>query len=677
MLRHTIICLLACGLALATESFENLPQGAMTDGEVGYGALSAEKGHAEILSGKGKSGQKALRLMGGEDKQVDIVLDEPLAKEAPCDFWLQRWTRAEPFRFTVSAVTAEGTKELCSEAKMGVGGYNKHIQTTLPAGTTAVRFTCTSPDKGGALVDDFAIHSSPMALKSVEAINPGAYPLLKRAPINPAFAIHVQASGSENPLALETVRFKVDSPQAVENITLRSGNAEGTHFRGSVTYGTAKPAADGSVTITCNKPLLHGNNWLWVDVEPSAAAKVGSNITFSNIATRVAGKSYRSPLPPVTQSIGYLLSVPGEKVAQLDGSQRACTAFRIPGIIRTDKGSLVGVFDARYRHAGDLCADIDVAAVRSVDGGQTWTAPAVAMDAGPGVANGCGDPCILQDANGRIWVQALACHFSGGASLWTSKKGFDPMATGQWEMTYSDDDGKTWARSHVNPTNDIKKEEWDCILAGPGNGITLRNGRHKGAIVFPAQIWQKEAPFNCMSTICYSKDGGKTWKYGNGVPHRTSECQVVELNDGSLMLNCRNEARSGKRVVYVTKDFGATWEPHSSNLEALAEPTCQASIISAVVPKPRSTGKTRVLFFSNPKSTKGRNQMTVRASYDQGATWNEGYEYDTRGCWGYSCLVQIDEETLGVIYEVPHVSTTSEHHGIGFLRLPIKKVMGK
>lgn len=674
MLKHSIICAAACGLALATESFEDLPQGAIAEGEVHYGALSAEKGHAEIMLGKGRTGDKALRLAGGDNRQAEIVLDVPLAKEAPCDFWLQRWTRAEPFEFSFSAVTPEGVKPLFKETKMGVGGYHKHVQVHLPAGATAVRFACTSPDKTGALVDDFAIHSGPMAIKSVSSVNPGAYPLLKRARINPAFAVHVQATGSESPLALDSVQFKLDSPESVESVTLRSGNAEGTNFRGSTVYGTAKPAADGTVNIACGKPLAHGNTWLWADVQLADKAKVGGKVAFSQISAKVGGKSYdlsaEAGAKPVTQRIGYLLSVPGENVGQLDGTQRPCVAFRIPGMIRTDKGTLVGVFDARYRHAGDLCADIDVAMVRSTDGGQTWSLPTVAMDAGPGDANGCGDPCIVQDRNGRIWVQALSCHFKGGASLGVSKKGFDPASTGQWEMTYSDDDGKTWAKTHVNPTNEIKKDEWHCILAGPGNGITMADG----TIVFPAQIWQRDAKINCMSTICYSKDGGKTWKYGAGVPHRTSECQAVQLRDGSLMLNCRNEARSGRRVVYVTKDLGETWEPHETNLEALEEPTCQASLIKAAVPKARTTGRVSILLFSNPKSMRGRNHMTVRYSANDGKSWSEGLEYDARGCWGYSCITPIDKDHIGVMYEAPHVSEQSEMHGIGFVILPIEEV---
>lgn len=549
---------------------------------------------------------------------------------------------------------------------MDVGSYKCHVQVTLPAGTTGLHITCTTPEKAGVLVDDLAIHTGPMVVEKVSITNPGPYPLLQRAPINPAFPIKIETSGSLDPVTIGTVTFKVNSPKSVENITLRSGNTEGTNFRKSVVFGTGKPSADGSVTITCNKPLENGTNNLWVDVTPSTTSKVGSSLTFTNISAKIGSKSYQAETDSVSQRIGYLLSVPGESVKQLDGSDRNCVSFRIPGFIRTKKGTLIAVFDARYIHSGDLCADIDVAAVRSTDGGQTWTTPSVAMDAGPGVANGCGDPSILQDASGRIWVASLATHFKGGASLWVSKTGQDPNTTGQWEMTYSDDEGKTWKQPHVNITKQIKKDEWHCILAGPGNGITTS----KGTIVFPAQIWQHNAKYNCMSTICYSKDGGKTWKYGNGVPHRTSECQVVELKDGSLMLNCRNEARSGKRVVYITKDYGNTWQPHVSNLNTLQEPTCQASLIAGKL------GKARVLLFSNPKSG-SRNHMTIRYSIDEGKTWSEGLEYDARGCWGYSNLAIIDNKTIGVIYEVPHVSTESDMHGIGFLRIPVSQLTQK
>ena len=45
--------------------------------------------------------------------------------------------------------------------------------------------------------------------------------------------------------------------------------------------------------------------------------------------------------------------------------------YRIPGLATTTKGTLIAVFDARNKGGGDLPADIDVAAMRSADNGQT------------------------------------------------------------------------------------------------------------------------------------------------------------------------------------------------------------------------------------------------------------------------------------------------------------------
>ncbi len=666
MLKHTIFSLLACGLVMATESFDSLPGGNLTNGETIYGALTAAPGHAEITKGKGRTGAAALRVLGGKDKSVTIALEKPLTKETPCDFWAERWTSRAPFDFSFIAITPEGEKQLVHNNNIGVGGYRLHAEAKLPVGTTAVKFVCTSDEKGGILIDDFSIMDGPMVIKSVTGINPGVYPIMKRAHFNPVMGVEIKTGGSTDPKSLDKVTLKVDNPDNVESVTIRTGNDKGMDFSHSVVFGSATPNADGSVTVECNGQVPSGQSYLWVDVKPTEQCLVGGTITFSDMVTTIDGTTYQAELEPVTQRVGYLVAVPGEAVQnQTAGGERDSIAFRIPGLIRSKSGALVGCFDARYTHEGDLCADIDVAVVRSTDGGQTWTKPYVGMDAGPGGDNGCGDPCIVQDKTGRIWMQALACHFSGGASLWTSKTGFDPKSTGQWEMTYSDDDGKTWAKEHVNPTRQIKKDEWTTILAGPGNGITLKDG----TIVFPAQIWQRGANPQCMSTICYSTDGGKNWVYGNGVPHSTSECQVVELKDGSIMINCRNEARQGKRIVYVTKDLGKTWQPHSTNLKDLQEPTCQGSVVKV---KTKKYGE--LMLFSNPKSG-GRNHMTIRTSHDDGKTWNEGYLYDVRQCMGYSCIAMTDANHVGIFYETCHNNGKNGCRGIGFIRIPLETVV--
>ncbi|MBR2313240.1 MAG: exo-alpha-sialidase [Akkermansia sp.] len=665
MFRKIIYSLLACGLAFGTESFEKFPNGKLSTGAVEFGQLVAEAGHAEI-HGKGRSGGKCLRVMGGTDRTVSMDFTEALPKETKFQFWVERWTNKAPFKLEVKAVTPQGESTVTTLNKAGTGGFHTKVEGKLPGGATAMKLVAETPEGSGVLVDDLSIMLGEMKVSGVEIRNPGVYPMMKRALFNPVLLVDVKTTGADKPKLVDKLVLKVTDPDQVAKVTLRSGDANGMSFRGSVEYGSATPGKDGKVLIKSRKELQGGDNYLWIDVEPAESAVIGSTATFKDVSITIDGQLYEPEMEPVTQRIGTMLAFPGEKVGnQPDGAApRDCIAFRIPGLIRTQKGTLIGCFDARYTHEGDLCADIDVATVRSTDGGQTWTMPEVSLDAGPGGGNGCGDPCILQDKKGRIWMQALATHFARGRAINASGTGTAPDRTGQWEMVYSDNDGKTWSKV-LNVTDKVKKDEWTLILAGPGNGICTT----KGVIVFPAQIWQNGADPVCRSTICYSTDGGKKWKMGNGVPAKTSECQVVELQDGSLMLNCRNEAYGGRRVIYVTKDLGETWEPHATNCNALSEPTCQASLVTVETKK-----YGRLMLFSNPKKN-GRSNMTVRASQDDGQTWNEGLLYDVRRCMGYSCLALTDPDHVGVIYETCHTTAERGERGIGFIRLPLETIV--
>ena len=62
---------------------------------------------------------------------------------------------------------------------------------------------------------------------------------------------------------------------------------------------------------------------------------------------------------------------------------------------------------------------------------------------------------------------------------------------------------------------------------------------------------------------------------------------------------------------------------------------------------------TDVLFFSNPSTTSGRYNITVKASLDLGETWLPVNQVlvDARPCYGYSSLTKIDDHTIGILYE--------------------------
>lgn len=669
------LALLACGVSVAGESFETVAPGALSTQPVRYGTLTAAPGHAKVLQKLARTGKNALHIQGSKERSVRLQLASPTTDDAQFTLRLQRWTNNGPFDFRIIAETEQGDKEVAREQKLRAGGYNGELNAVLPGGTKAVRLVCTSADNGGVLVDDLELYTGPMQLASAEYVNPGAQPMLKQAPINAVFCYRMQTKGIANPIEVKSVKLKITPSDAIDEVTVRTGKPErsvdgtiGLKFRPGKVYGKARPAEDGTVTIPCAGTLDAGTTELWIDARPAERTQVGDSVTFEPCGINIAGKTYAEQGEPVTQRVGCLLAVPEAGVLNpVTGENRECITYRIPGMIRTAKGTLVACFDARYENHLDLSSDIDVAVVRSEDGGRTWTAPVVAMDAGPGKGNGCGDPCILQDhTTGRIWLQALAVHFDRNPCLLRSRPGFDPQDTGQWEMVYSDDDGKTWS-SNINITREIKQHQWTTILAGPGCGICTR----EGVIIFPAQIWDMKARPACMSTICYSTDHGKSWHYGNGVPHRTSECQVVELQDGSIMLSCRNETFGGKRVIYTTRDLGKTWQPHSTNVNTLNDPACQASLIAV-----NSSKYGRLLLFSHPDSRpKLRNHMSIHVSRDDGKTWSEGLVYDVRECWGYSCLAQVDEETIGVIYEPAHTSETNDYHGMGFLRIPLDEIM--
>ena len=123
------------------------------------------------------------------------------------------------------------------------------------------------------------------------------------------------------------------------------------------------------------------------------------------------------------------------------------------------------------------------------------------------------------------------------------------------------------------------------------------------------------------------------------------------------MLNMRDN-RGGSRAVAITKDLGKSWTEHESSRKELQEPVCMASLISV---KAKDNVLNRdLLIFSNPNTTKGRRDITIKISLDGGITWLPEHQLllDEGNNWGYTCLSMIDKETIGILYEssVAHIT---------------------
>ena len=333
--------------------------------------------------------------------------------------------------------------------------------------------------------------------------------------------------------------------------------------------------------------------------------------------------------------------------------QFECHTFRIPAMVATNKGTLLGVYDMRYTSSRDLQGDMDIGLSRSTDGGNTWARPVSIMDMKkygdlPEDQNGCSDPNILVDrTTGEIFVSAVWTHGKPGTHQWRGKgsePGYSINKSSQFMIVRSVDDGLTWSTPE-NWTKKLKDPKWHLFAPAPGNGITLSNG----TLVMPTQ--GRDAVGRPFSNLMWSEDHGKNWTLSEHARDNTTECAVVELSNGSLMLNMRdNRNRSDKsktngRAVSVTLDMGKSWSVHSSDHKALPEPVCMASLLSHDLPDGR-----RALFFSNPNSKQRREKMTVRMSLDGGQTWPRSILLDQKG-GAYSSLAMVDEKTLGILYE--------------------------
>ncbi len=475
-------------------------------------------------------------------------------------------------------------------------------------------------------------------------------PVFKNVSVNPILKIEINL---QKTIVIKSISFKIsdDVIQSIDKLELYDTDTV-NKFSSKNLLSIVK-SIHGNFIVSINKELRVGKQYFWLSVTLNGNASMDKIISIQALQL-IDNSGNKYPINEEKTNVSNPIGIAIRKA----GDDNVNT-FRIPGITTTNKKTLVAVYDIRYDNSKDLPANIDVGMSRSTDGGRTWQPMKVIIDMGlPAENSGVGDPSILFDPiTKKIWVAALWS--KGNHSIAGSKPGLSPDETGQFMVVNSDDDGLTWSKP-INITTQVKNPAWRIFFQGPGNGTAMQNG----TLVFPAQYWDSVGMPH--STIIYSTDHGANWKRGNGAKTNTTESQVIETEPGTLMLNMRDNGGSFRSVA-VTKDMGETWVPHAESFHALPDPVCMGSLIKATV-KINGINK-EVLFFSNPNSSKNRDSITVKASLDFGKTWLPANQLliDERGCYGYSALTKIDDNTLGLIYE--------GIKDLYFIRIPINRII--
>ena len=360
-------------------------------------------------------------------------------------------------------------------------------------------------------------------------------------------------------------------------------------------------------------------------------------------------------------------------------------AYRIPALVVTNAGTVIACADGRA-NLGDIPTAIDCVIRRSTDNGNTWGDRIVVANYGTNSSDtdlyplyntttaqsrsSASDPSLLVDrSNGRIWV-----FYDNGSPA--SYSGFG--RTIKLEMRFSDDDGQTWsARKDIeaqNPALRPKATETFSFngttstygtaeyIVGPGNGIQTERGTHAGRLIFPV-YWYRTSN---NSSFIYSDDHGTTWQRGGICGTGTGELQITELTNGDLLASMRpSGAASGYRWFSKSTDGGVTWSAMfrftNTATYPVPDPACQGNIFR--LSTTADSDKNR-LVHANAASTGSRDHMTVRTSYDEGASWSQSRLVYTGG-GAYSSLARLANGDIGLLYEKDNYAS------IDFVRITI------
>ena len=339
--------------------------------------------------------------------------------------------------------------------------------------------------------------------------------------------------------------------------------------------------------------------------------------------------------------------------AQHLAGNTATDNYRIPAITTAPNGDLLISYDERPKDNGNGGSDAPnpnhIVQRRSTDGGKTWSAPTyIHQGTETGKKVGYSDPSYVVDhQTGTIFNFHVKSYDQGWGG---SKAGTDPENRSiiQAEVSTSTDNGWTW--THRTITADITKDNpWTARFAASGQGIQIQHGAHAGRLVQQYTIRTADGTVQAVSV--YSDDHGKTWQAGTPTGTGMDESKVVELSDGSLMLNSRASDGSGFRKVARSTDGGQTWSEPASD-KNLPDSVDNAQIIRAFPNAAPSDPRAKVLLLSHSPNPKpwSRDRGTISMSCDDGASWATGKVFNEKFV-GYTTIAVQSDGSIGLLSE--------------------------
>ncbi len=215
---------------------------------------------------------------------------------------------------------------------------------------------------------------------------------------------------------------------------------------------------------------------------------------------------------------------------------------------------------------------------------------------------------------------------------------------------------------------------WKALVSGSGGGIQLKwqneiQGGHNGRLIFPGIIMDAFGEFSVASI--YSDDHGKSWHSGVLIqmPHafknrslenaNMTESQIVELDNGNLLMTCRNDGTQvygnvsyGPRVQFTSLNAGITWTLLDKDELRMKINRVNGSLIR--YPDEPTQTSDSVLLFSAPIGSRpgaaDRYNLGVWSSKDDGESWG-GPVKVVNGRAIYSSMTNFADHNIGILVE--------------------------
>ena len=248
----------------------------------------------------------------------------------------------------------------------------------------------------------------------------------------------------------------------------------------------------------------------------------------------------------------------------------------------------------------------------------------------------------------------------------STKNPFRVANTSYLWMSYSDDDGQTWSAPR-DITPGIRQDWMKFLGTGPGTGIVLRTGAHKGRILVPAYTTNNISHLggSQSSRLIYSDDHGVTWHAGeapndnrpveNKIIHssnmnnggaQNTESTVLQLNNGDVKLFMRG--LTGDLQVATSKDGGVTWEKTIKRYPEVKDAYVQMSAIHTM-----HDGKEYILLSNAAGPGRERKDGLVhlaRVEKNGELTWIK-HHLIQGGEFAYNSLQDLGNGEYGILYE--------------------------